>query len=275
MSSPALLAVVCARNEALQIEWCLRNLIGQGFEVILIDHSSDDNTVERAQEFVGQGLLRIEHLVWHGYFSLSDQLRCKQAILLDSTHDWVAHFDVDEAPQAIPGWKDLRQVVLAADAAGFNCINFDEMVLLPPPDQVVFQGDAFKGTYCDYYFFQPTYPRLMRLWRRDAGFTNLTAGGHCLKGDSNLYRFPQDQLLKHYIVLSREAAFAKYLPRVFSSEDLDRGWHGNRVNITKSGVEAYFAGCFQGDDRLRQLTNAESKVMDRSAPQTKHFWEWC
>ena len=217
--------------------------------------------------------LRIEYLPWQGHFSLSDQLRAKQTILSQASHDWVAHFDADEAPQAGPGWKNLQQVVLAADAAGFNCINFDEMVLLPPPDQTAFLEDSFQGTFCDYYFFQPNYPRLMRLWRREAGFSNLAAGGHRLAGD-NLLRFPQDQLLKHYIVLSQEAALAKYLPRVFSAEDLNRGWHRNRVSIEAAGVEAYFLGQFRGDERLRKLPEPGSRVMDRSAPQNKHFWEW-
>ena len=34
-----MLAVACARNEELQIERCLRNLIA-GFDVVLVDHAS-------------------------------------------------------------------------------------------------------------------------------------------------------------------------------------------------------------------------------------------
>ena len=66
MSSPELLAVVCARNEVQQIERCLRWLISQGFEVVLVDHASSDGTRERAEAFLGQGLLRIEQLAWEG-----------------------------------------------------------------------------------------------------------------------------------------------------------------------------------------------------------------
>ena len=268
-----MLAVVCARNEALQIERCLSWLIRQGFEVVLVDHASSDGTRERAEAFLGQGLLRIEPLAWEGYFSLSDQLRLKQQILAATHHVWVAHFDADEAPQAASGWAGLKQVVLAADAAGFNCINFDEFVLLPPPqtpdrDQFL----PFNGDFRHYYYFRPHYFRLMRLWRRDAGFSNLAAGGHRLQGE-DLKCFPQDQILKHYIVLSRQAALAKYLPRVFSPEDLDRGWHGNRVSIQAAGIEAYFAG--RGSEgRLRCLPIPESADVDRSAPQRTHFWDW-
>lgn len=273
MTVPSLLAVICARNEAQHIERCLQVLIGQGFDVVLVDHDSIDGTRERAEAFLGQGLLRIEPLAWEGHFSLSVQLRCKQRILASTQHDWVAHFDADEGPQAASGWADLQQVVRAADAAGFNCINFDEFVMLPPPqapDRDPLQ--PFSGDFRHYYYFRPSHSRLMRLWRRDAGFSNLSAGGHRLQGD-DLRCFPQDQILKHYIVLSRQAALAKYLPRVFSPEDLERGWHGNRVSIRADGIEAYFAGR-GAEGRLRCLPTPDSGDVDRSAPQRRHFWDW-
>ena len=112
----------------------------------------------------------------------------------------------------------------------------------------------------------------MRLWRRDAGFSNLAAGGHKLQGGA-LRCFPQDQLLKHYIILSRQAALDKYLQRVFSPEDLQRGWHGNRVSIQAEGIEAYFAG-HTAAGRLFCLPTPESTEVDRSAPQRNHFWAW-
>ena len=273
MSSPGLLAVVCARNEAQQIERCLGWLISQGFEFVLVDHASTDGTRELAEAFLGHGLLRIEQLAWEGHFSLSTQLRCKQRILASVRHDWVAHFDADEAPQASDGWADLRHVVRAADAAGFNCINFDEFVLLPPPQSPDRDSRRpFTGDFRHYYYFRPHHPRLMRLWRRDAGFSNLGAGGHALQG-GELRCFPQDQLLKHYIILSRQAALDKYLQRVFSPEDLQRGWHGNRVSIQAEGIESYFAGQTAAG-RLFCLPTPESTEVDRSAPQHTHFWAW-
>ena len=84
---------------------------------------------------------------------------------------------------------------------------------------------------------------------------------------------PQDQLLKHYIVLSRQAALKKYLPRVFSSEDLERGWHRNRVSIQADALEAYFDG--RGTEgKLHCLSSPEATDVDRSSPQSTHFWEW-
>ena len=73
--------------------------------------------------------------------------------------------------------------------------------------------------------------------------------------------------------ISRQAALNKYLPRVFSSEDLERGWHGNRVSIQAGGLEAYFEG--RGTDgKLHCLSSPEATNVDRSSPQRTHFWEW-
>ena len=269
----SLLAVVCARNESLHIQRCFRSLLAQGFEVVLLDHDSVDGTYEIAQQFLGNGLLRIERLPWQGYFSLEDQLLAKQKIISDVNHDWVAHFDADECPQSTAVWDTLEQVVSSADSSGYNCINFNEIVVLPPPSQVTFDLPAFDGNFLDYYFFQPNYPRLMRLWRRDAGFYNLLGAGHTIDG-SGLRLFPQDQILKHYIVLSLASAKTKYLSRVFNSEELARGWHANRAHVKQRSIEAYFSHVFDADSRLFRLDHPNSSAVNLSAPQLNHFWDW-
>ena len=55
MPSPSLLAIVCARDEAVQIRRCLAGLIAEGFEVVLLDHGSTDATRSIAEDFLGQG----------------------------------------------------------------------------------------------------------------------------------------------------------------------------------------------------------------------------
>lgn len=273
MPSPSLLAIVCARDEALQIRRCLAGLIAEGFEVVLLDHGSTDATRSIAEDFLGQGLIRIETLPWTGSFSLSDQLRAKQAIVETSRHDWVSHFDADELPVAAPMFERVIDAVAAAAEQNCNCINFHELVFLPPPGRERFGAPEFCGDHLDYYFFQPTYPRLMRIWRRDSGLSNLAAGGHQLRGVERRL-FPVDLVLRHFIVLSRAAARAKYLPRVFSEEDLARGWHGNRVNIQAEAIDAYFDGRLARADRIHSLRDPDDHRYELSHPQIKHFWEW-
>ena len=164
------LAVVCVRNEQVHIRRCLRDLIHHGVEVILIDHASTDKTVDIALQFIDRGLIKIEHLPWFGYFNLSDQLKAKSNLFdrYRDEYDWVAHFDADEEILVKPHYSCLLDAVCAADQAGFNCLNFNEFVMMPPrKQQDLCCTEEFNGEHLDYYFFQNRYPRLMRVWKNN------------------------------------------------------------------------------------------------------------
>lgn len=266
------LAIVTARNEALHIGRCLRNLIEEGLDVVLIDHDSVDDTRSIATAFLGRGLLRIETLPWKGYFSLTEQLHAKQAIIEWATHPWVAHFDADEWPRAATPFRTLGEGIAEADRLGYNSINFHEFVFLPRPGQD-FCSPNYARRMTSYYFFEPSYPRLNRIWKRDTGLSNADTGGHQLTGGERRL-FPHDFHLRHYIVLNEEQAFRKYLGRTFSREDLGRGWHHNRLSITPEALRRYFRGETGRAGQLRQLGDATDNDFDTSNPQTKHFWEW-
>src|SRR5579863_1730355 len=124
-------AIVTVRNESIHIRRCLRDLIHDGIDVILIDHDSTDDTAAKAREFLGKGLLAVERLPWMGVYSLPDILAAKRSLIQSVGHDWVIHADADEwlsAPE-----EDMRLIdgIAAADGAGFNCINFNEFVFIP------------------------------------------------------------------------------------------------------------------------------------------------
>ncbi len=241
--------------------------------MILVDHDSTDSTHSIAETFLGHGLLRIESLDWAGSFSLADQLRVKQEIVASVSHDWVSHFDADEAPVAVPHYQRLLDAVADADQQGFNCLNFHELVFLPPVGCDRLPTEEFQGEYLDYYFFQPAYPRLMRLWRRNSGLSNLQAGGHQLSGEERRL-VPVDLTLKHYIVLSREAARTKYLPRVFCAADLAKGWHANRVSIQEAAIDAYSHRSLERARRIQALVTPDDDQFVLTHPQQRHFWEW-
>jgi hypothetical protein len=118
-----------------------------------------------------------------------------------------------------------------------------------------------------YYFFQPCYPRLNRAWKPDANLTNLDAGGHHLAGD-DLRIFPTDFFLRHYIVLSEKQAHDKYVGRLFSQEDVIKGWHDNRRTITSDVLKVKHV------PGLMKTSVPSSHVFDLSVPMTKHFWQW-
>ena len=54
-------AVVACRNDAMMLERHLPLWIAEGLEVVVIDHSSDDNTRAVAERWLGQGVLAVEH----------------------------------------------------------------------------------------------------------------------------------------------------------------------------------------------------------------------
>ena len=263
----SILAIVCIRNEVFHVERCLRDLIAGGCEVCLIDHASTDGTVEQAKSFLGSGLLKIEHLPWSGVFSLSDQLRAKQALVETAVHDWIVHADADEwLVSPVPG-QTLSDAIAAADTDGFNVVNFHECVFIPLPGEDYRHPD-YSSRMRDYYFFEPTYPRLNRAWRRDAALDNTWAGGHVVRGEA-VRRSPRDLILRHYIVLSQAHAREKYLGRVFSSEDLNKKWHDSRVIDEGKDVR------LRTHPAMRKVPDVERHdQFDLSRPVDRHFWEW-
>jgi glycosyltransferase involved in cell wall biosynthesis len=259
-------ALLCARNEALHIESCLRDLLREGLEVVLIDHQSEDDTVERARRFLGRGLLAIESMPWRGRFSLAAQLRRKREIAAALDHDWVLHVDADEGPCSPREGETLTQALARADAAGATCVNFDEFVFLPASGER-FEGTDYRRLMLGYYFYEPSRPRLLRAWRRDAGLDNVSGGGHLLRGGP-VRIFAESFPLRHYICLSEAHARAKYLGRRYSRIERWRGWHANRVGIDEAALR------LRPSPALRRLPDPDSRDFDRSRPADRHFWEW-
>ena len=261
------LALICARNEAVHIERCIRHLIESGCDVCLIDNDSTDGTLELALPFLGHGLVDIRRLAWTGAFSLSKQLDAKREIIDASQHDWVVHADADEWLVSPNEGETLVEALTSADAAGFNAVNFHECVFIPLPGADHYHTD-YVETMRDYYFFQPFYPRLNRAWRRDAMLDNLSQGGHIVAGPA-MNLSPHDLILRHYIVLSQAQANAKYLNRAFSEEDLHSGWHTRRVKINADAMR------LKTHPAMRYLNDPLNHgLFDLSQPVDTHFWEW-
>jgi glycosyltransferase involved in cell wall biosynthesis len=260
------LAVICIRNEAVHVRRCLSDFIRSGIEVHLIDNGSTDGSIEIAKDFLGRGLIGIEHLPWTGDFSLSDQLRAKERVIAKASHDWIIHADADEWLCSPVDGQSLLDGIVEADAEGCTAVNFHEIVFVPLSGED-FDAEDYSSRMSNYYFFQPNYPRLNRAWNRRANLTNARAGGHKLSGDG-LKLFGRDFILRHYIALSEEQARKKYLGRRFSDEDLRKGWHGNRATITQDKLR------MKRIPGLKHTANPGSNQFDLSTPLRTHFWEW-
>jgi glycosyltransferase involved in cell wall biosynthesis len=259
-------AILCVRNEGLHIRRTLRGLVEQGIEVVVIDHESTDDTVAICEDFLGNGLLSIDRLHWNGEYNQTAQLKAKTSIVDMLQHDWIIHTDADEwLASPIEGETLLHGIQRISDS-GFNVINFEEFVFLPYQGQKL-GSNSYEKEILSYYFFAPYEQRLMRAWKRVANLQNIESGGHVLKGAA-IKVAPVAFILRHYLALSHEHAVRKYVGRVFSEEDLEKGWHGNRLGITAEDL------ILPMPEELKKLSRWDSLDFDRSEPKKEHYWAW-
>ena len=190
----------------------------------------------------------------------------KKAIIDRLGYDWVLHVDADEWLCAPEHGLTLSEAIKQVDQQGFTCINFEEMVFVPWPDDN-FVGSEYTRQMTTYYFFEPSHLRLMRAWRQDIGADNVFSGGHKLVSDG-LKVYPRNFINRHYIILSQEHGSRKYLNRRFDEVEFAMGWHLNRANFQDGDF------VLKPSPYLQRLERWDSAHFDRSAPAATHFWEW-
>ncbi len=114
---PTVSLCMIVKNEAENLERCLKSVQGVADELILVDTGSTDQTVELAR---AQGATVLPH-TWQNDFALARNVGLARA-----TGDWILHLDADEELE--PGSRPRLKAVLAATASeGVNvCVrNFN------------------------------------------------------------------------------------------------------------------------------------------------------
>ena len=255
------IAIITVRNGASYVEGCLNHLFSNGIEVAVIDHGSSDGTYELCEPHIGNGLCYLGKMPYQGTFSLSDQLLEKSRVSGKLNADWLIHQDVDELLQAPENDLSLYDSILKEDLAGYNCINFNEFVFLP-----LACSEMSFYTSRDYYFFESSANRLMRAWKTSANLSNLESAGHRLKGEIALS--PKACILRHYMFTSQQHAYEKYKETVFSSREVEKGWHRARIGVPHNKMT------FPAKDKLKALMVSNSRLFDTSEPYLKHYWKW-
>jgi len=258
--------ILAVRNEAVHIGRMLDDYIEQGINAVVIDNGSTDETLVICEKFLGRGLLAIEHQPWHGVFDLSAQLAAKEAVVAKLPHEWVIHADADEWLQSPVEGESLLEGIARFSAEGFNVVNFEEFVFIPTAEVDVTHDD-YRQEILHYYYFAPGKNRRMLAWKRADGLSNLASGGHRLTG-GDIRLAPETFILRHYLVLSYQHAVAKYVGKIFSDEDLERGWHGNRRNLSADRL------LLPDAEVLKRLPDWQSKQFDRTSPVARHYWQW-
>jgi glycosyltransferase involved in cell wall biosynthesis len=263
-------AFIAVRNGADHLRRTLPHLARNGIDAVVIDNQSSDGVREIVDQHNRSGrVAALEELAFDGRFDLSRQLEAKARLIEASSADWVIHLDVDEMPHSCQDGESLAAAIGRADAAGYNAINFEEFVFLPvglPAAAMEPHGHSYFP-FSHYYFYEPHELRLVRAWRRDGGFSNIPDGGHRLTGN-NLRVSPENLVLRHYLFLSQDHAYRKYRQRRYSEDELARGWHGNRVDVSRRQL------LFPSTKELHALRRVDQHALDRSRPRTQHYWEW-
>ena len=252
---------MACHNEADLLNQHLPLWIAEGLEVVISDHSSNDATRAVAEAWLGRGVLTVQSLEWLGQFSLEQQLAAKEAAIQGLDHDWVVHLDTDEWLHSPMEGETLQQALSRLAAAGANAVNFEEFVLLPLTRHLPAEH---------YYFFEPSPQRLIRAWDRRCQFSNRGSGGHQLmqQGETPLQIAEENLVLRHRIVRHQADARRKYLNRRFQAEEVQRGWHRNRLRLSARQLT------FPDAAELEQVTHPDQRKLDRRHPHRQHYWHW-
>lgn len=258
-------AILAIRNEEAYLANCLRHLVRNEVDYLIIDNDSTDGSAEiyHRKEF-SANLINVVTLPYTGEFSLRAQLRLKMAVIETVEADWVLHVDADEMPHSYRQDETLKEAISRLDAGGANVVNFEEFVFLPLDGNYASDIHGFPDIR-HYYFFAPRPLRLMRAWRKANGFSLLEGGGHTLDGHE-ICVASESLALRHYIVLNQQHAYRKYTARTFAAAELADGWH----RIRAGQPEAAFR--FPVPDALKRLENVNDCDLDRSAPWAAHYW---
>lgn len=231
-----ILALVATYNEERFIGHCLDHLNGQGIEVYLIDNGSTDATVAIAERRRGRGLADIEVLPRAGVFDLKQILARKQVLAHALDADWFMHVDADEVRLSPDPGRTLGEAIQAADAAGYNAIDFQEYTFIPTREAPDHDHEHYQQTMRWYYPFRPFAPHRLNAWKRQAGGVDLLSGAGHLVRFEGLRMFPQPFPMRHYMCLSLAHAIRKYASRRHLPADLARGWHGWREQLDPGRV---------------------------------------
>ena len=262
--SLSICALLAVRDEGPRLRFLLPQLARLGVEVAILDNGSRDETPDLIAQHRSAPIVATQRVPFSGHLDLAELLKAKYALAEGLRHDWLVHYDADEWLEHADPAKSLCDAIAEAEAGGHVAINFEEFVFLPQP------GEDWTG--CDplanarrYYFFAPSPHRLQRAWRRNRVRPDPAGAGHRLGVPADRIA-PVSHTLRHFMVLSQEHAYTKYLHRTHHPAAVARGWHGNRLKFSRANLTLPASSPW-----LRQ---AAGGPLDRSRPCPLHFWQW-
>lgn len=262
-----IVALLTVRNEVRYLKKSLEHLYNQGVDVCVIDNGSTDKTVEIAENFRKKNVIRIENFPYNGSFELKPILENEERLSKEIDADWFIHHDADEIRQSPFSDKTLKEAIIEVDKQGYNAINFDEFVFLPTQEEPNHEGGDYLKTMQYYYFFEPEKIRRINAWKNFNQKVDIaSSGGHRISFD-NQKIFPQSFIMRHYIVLSKAHAIAKFCGRVYSEEEVAKNnWHWDRATCKPQNI------ILPKISELKKLNNSSEILWDKTDVWDKHFF---
>ena len=260
-------AVIAAKNEFYYLKILLPILQSQNIDVVIIDNGSTDESWDLYKKHEGSPIISVENLKPSKTFSLSKQLEKKNDIYLKLDHDWLVHHDADEILEHYKPGLTLRDAVQEADSSNYNVLNFEEFTFLPEKG-TDYKNRNYHKELLQYYFMARHKNFYNRAWKNASNLSNTEFGGHIVKGE-NVNLFPENHILRHYIVLNEEHAIKKYTDRIFDTEEIKKGWHKDRLSISRRALELPTSSKY-----LFRLKQFDTKDFIRSTPALEPYWKW-
>ncbi|HEU4703255.1 MAG TPA: glycosyltransferase [Conexibacter sp.] len=223
-------ALISAYNEADIVEPVLEHLAVNGVWSYLIDDGSTDDTRERAERWLGRGLLgieRFEHVDGaDGKTSWRALLARKRELARELGADWYVHHDADELREAPWPGVSMRDAIRWVDRVGYNAIDFRVLNFAPVDD--AYRAGMDPREHFTRWEEPGEYDLLQRkCWKAGMPGVELAEGGHDVRF-AHRRIFPLRFLLRHYPIRGQAHGRRKVLEERkgrFVDDELAYGWH--------------------------------------------------
>ena len=222
-------AMVAAYNEEDIIVPSLEGMIEQGADVYLLDNWSTDRTVERAEQFLGCGVVAIERFPKEGRsdtFPYISILTRKAELAAELEADWFIHMDVDEIRQSPWPGMTLKDALYHVDVQGFNAVDHTVFVFRPIDNGYV-ENSSFEAYFRHFLVLASVHQTQVKAWKNAGRPVDLvTHYGHEVEFAGRRI-YPYNFLYRHYPTRSQQQGERKILARQtrMDAQEVAAGWH--------------------------------------------------
>jgi glycosyltransferase involved in cell wall biosynthesis len=255
------LAIVPVFNERDVVRSTVMHLLGQGFQVHVIDNWSSDGSFE-----IIKNLARKEESLTFEVFpqnepsegSWKSLLERIEQIAHESTSDWVVRVDADEELQSFKSGLPVLDALSLVDSLGFDKVNFTVLHFRP-----VQTGILGRRDWRNYFEFAKgdVYGKIQRAWKNSGVYPEVqSSGGHVVSSHTQL--FPFNFIIRHYPLRSRAQARKKVFidrGKRLAGERTALGWHTHY-----DGIDRRDRFIWRKHDLLRYFDDIQTEYLPES-----------